>query len=62
MALRIKKANKKVDRMVLEDGQVLGSFGEVHDGVVNFFQTLLTSSALEFDDEAFSLLSPSVSV
>lgn len=35
--LRIKKANKRVDSMALEDGWLLGSSKEVHDGAVTFF-------------------------
>lgn len=60
--MRTKKKNKKVERMVLENGQLLKFAEEVHDGVVNFFQDLLTSSAVEFDKKALSFLGPSVSV
>lgn len=42
--------------MTLTDRRVLGSVEAVHDGAVEFYQDLLTTSSVQFDEEALGLL------
>ncbi|KAG7988007.1 hypothetical protein I3843_03G164600 [Carya illinoinensis] len=46
--------------MVLDDGQLLGSSEEVHEGAVQFFQHLLMAYSVENDDSTLELMLPSV--
>lgn len=36
-SMRVKKKNKKIERMTLDDGSMLGSAKEVHEGTTIFF-------------------------
>lgn len=60
-SLHVKKKTKFIDRMDISNGQVLEPADEVHDGAINFYKELLSTSSVEFDEEALELLSPVVS-
>ncbi|KAF5480638.1 hypothetical protein F2P56_001374 [Juglans regia] len=57
----IKKKNKRVEKMRLENGQVHESVEEVHNGTIDlFFQYLLATDGVHFDEDSLSLLLPSI--
>ncbi|XP_042964506.1 uncharacterized protein LOC122298703 [Carya illinoinensis] len=59
-AMRVKKKNKIVDKMVLEDGRALESAEAVHLEAVQFYQSLFTGSNVSVQDPELALLSPVV--
>ncbi|KAF5450310.1 hypothetical protein F2P56_030673 [Juglans regia] len=58
----VKKKNLLVKHMVLENGSELGSADVVHAEAVWFYQELLSTSAVAFDEKQLCLLTPTVSV
>ncbi|XP_035545915.1 uncharacterized protein LOC118348412 [Juglans regia] len=59
--LRVKKKNKVVDRINIPNGQALESVDDVYARAVNFFRELLTTSSVDFDEDALDLLKPLIS-
>ncbi|XP_042974708.1 uncharacterized protein LOC122306346 [Carya illinoinensis] len=55
--MRVKKKNKIVDKMMLEDGRALESAKEVHLEAVQFYQGLFTGSNVSLQEPEWALLS-----
>lgn len=60
-SLKCKRKNKIIDHMLLKDGRVLNTADDVHNGTMTFFLELLSTSVVSGDEEAISLLTPSIS-
>lgn len=60
-SMRLKKINKWIERMRLEDGRVLVSAEEVHEGAIDFFQQFLSVSNVERESADLDLIMPVVS-
>lgn len=57
-----KKKNHILEHMVLEDGTVLKSVDDIHEGAVQFFKELLSVSPISMDDNNLSLLTPAITM
>ncbi|XP_022893966.1 uncharacterized protein LOC111408437 [Olea europaea var. sylvestris] len=57
-SVRNKIKSLRIDHMVLEDGLALHSADEVHEGAIQFFQSLLSVSPVNVVDSEMELLQP----
>lgn len=55
-----KKQSQIIDHMVLENGEMLQSADEVHEGAVQFFQQLLAVSPISIEESDLDLLTPAI--
>lgn len=51
----------RLRKISLNDSHVLGSAEEVQEGAVKFFQDMLSTSPIEWDDDALNLIIPDIS-
>ncbi|KAG2696928.1 hypothetical protein I3760_07G082800 [Carya illinoinensis] len=59
--LRLKRRNKKIEKMQLDDGSKLTLGEAVREGAISFFQNLLTVTPIERNMDEMELIQPVVS-
>lgn len=61
-SMRMKKKNKLIERMTLEDGRTLESGAQVIEEAVSFFQEMLSASPTVMSSDEFDLVKPVISM